>query len=362
MDFTPTDDRRMISDSLRRFLADNCTAEHRNRYAYEAPFHDPEIWAGLAELGILGALVGEEQGGFGGAGFDITTVFEELGRALCPEPVLANLMALRLYAAVGHQDRIDAVIAGTSRAALAIDSADWGPGQGHPGIEVDGDGDTVRLTGRRTVVYGAPAADFILVPVEDSSGAVHLFEVAGADAEILGYAMIDGGGAAEIMLNASSATRLGDNAATAVAEALDAGRLALCAEAVGAMEVLRDTTRDYLMQRQQFGRPIATFQALQHRLVDLAIEIEQARSITIHAAGNFGTAERGLAVAKAKNLIGRAGRLVAEEAIQMHGGIGMTWEYAASHYAKRLVMIDHQLGDADDHLHRVIELTRASAA
>jgi len=193
-------------------------------------------------------------------------------------------------------------------------------------------------------------------------GKIALYEVAAADAEVLSYAMIDGGGAGEVVLDKTKATLIADDAAEAIEAALDAGRLALCAEAVGAMDVLKEMTKDYLMQRQQFGRPIATFQALQHRLVDMAIEIEQARSIVIHAAGHFETDQRALAVAKAKNLIGRAGKLVAEEAIQMHGGIGMTWEYAGSHYGKRLIMIDHQLGDTEDQLRKVMELTDFSSA
>ena len=358
MDFTPTDDRRMIADSLRRFLADTYPAEHRNKIAYEGEFHDPNGWAGLAELGIPGALVSEEDGGFGGAGFDMTTVFEEIGRALCPEPLLGNLMALRLYAAFGKSERVEALIAGSERAAFAFDETDaFGDLSEIATRAKDG-----KLTGRKTVVYGGNSADHILVAAKSGSGTIGLYEVKASDAEVLAYPMIDGGGAAEIILDSTPADCLAEDALDAIEAALDAGRLALCAEAVGAMDVLKDMTRDYLMQRQQFGRPIAMFQALQHRLVDFSIEIEQARSIVIHAAGKFETGERALAVAKAKNLIGRAGKLVAEEAVQMHGGIGMTWEYAGSHYAKRLIMIDHQLGDTEDQLHKVIALTDITRA
>lgn len=344
---------RMIADSLRRFLADTYPPEHRNKIAYEGCYHDPKGWAGLAELGIMGALVSEADGGFGGAGFDITTVFEEIGRALCPEPLLGNLMALRLYAAFGKADRIEAIIAGTERAAFGFDESDSFGDLG--GIATRAEAG--KLTGRKTVVYGGHAADHLLVAAKSASGKTGVYEVAAADAEILSYPMIDGGGAAEIVLDGTPATCLAEDAMDAIEAALDAGRLALCAEAVGAMDVLKEMTRDYLMQRQQFGRPIAMFQALQHRLVDFSIEIEQARSIVIHAGGKFETGERALAVAKAKNLIGRAGKLVAEEAIQMHGGIGMTWEYAGSHYAKRLIMIDHQLGDTEDQLRKVMALT-----
>ena len=354
MDFNHTEDRRMISDSLRRYLADQYDNEFRNKVAYEAPYHDPSKWAELAELGILGALVSEADGGFGGDGFDISVVFEEMGRGLCAEPMLANLMALRLYAAFGKSDRVDAIIAGSERAALAVWETD--AFSTLQDIAMTG-GDT--LSGRKTVVYGGNSADHILVVAKTANGKFGLYEVAAIDAEVLAYAMIDGGGAAEIVLDNTAATLISDDAEAAINAALDAGRLALCAEAVGIMDVLRDTVKDYLMQRQQFGRPIAMFQALQHRLVDFSIEIEQARSIVILASSKLDADDRALQIARAKNLIGRASKLVAEEAIQMHGGIGMTWEYAPSHYAKRLTMLDAQLGDTEDQLRTVMELESA---
>lgn len=354
MDFNHTEDRRMISDSLRRYLADQYDNEFRNKVAYEAPYHDPSKWAELAELGILGALVSEADGGFGGDGFDISVVFEEMGRGLCAEPMLANLMALRLYAAFGKSDRVDAIIAGSERAALAVWETD--AFSTLQDIAMTG-GDT--LSGRKTVVYGGNSADHILVVAKTANGKFGLYEVAATDAEVLAYAMIDGGGAAEIVLDNTAATLISDDAEAAINAALDAGRLALCAEAVGIMDVLRDTVKDYLMQRQQFGRPIAMFQALQHRLVDFSIEIEQARSIVILASSKLDADDRALQIARAKNLIGRASKLVAEEAIQMHGGIGMTWEYAPSHYAKRLTMLDAQLGDTEDQLSTVMELESA---
>tara|TARA_R110000868_G_scaffold101630_5_gene279738 strand:- start:14554 stop:15633 length:1080 start_codon:yes stop_codon:yes gene_type:complete len=359
MNFTQTDDRRMISDSLRRYLADQYPVEHRIKIAYDAPFHDPSKWGALAELGILGALVSEEQGGFGGEGFDIAVVFEEFGRTLCPEPMLGNLMGVRLYAAFGQQDKVDAIIAGTARTALAVFEAEAFTELDEIGATAAKSGDSWTISGHKSLVYGAQAADTLLVAARTPAGKIGLFEVEASAADLHSYAMIDGGGAAEAGFDKTAAVCLSEDAAAEIDAALDAGRLALCAEAVGAMDVLKAITTDYLMQRQQFGRPIATFQALQHRLVDLSIEIEQARSIVIHAAGALDTPGRALAVAKAKNLIGRAGKLVGEEAVQMHGGIGMTWEYAGSHYAKRLIMIDAQLGDTEDQLRRVMELMAA---
>ena len=357
MDFEPTDDRRMLSDSLGRYLAENYPIEHRNRVAYEAPFHDPQKWAELAELGVLHALVPEEAGGFGGAGFDVMTVFEALGRALCPEPVLPALLAARVLMRAGAD--LEPLMSGARRYALAC---------GEPAAPYDVAGTEAEatrgaggwtLTGRKSVVYGAQTADAVLV-VARTGEALGVFEVETDAADLTAYGLIDGGGAADLFLDKAPARLVLENAADALAEALDFGRLALSAEAVGAMDAAEDMMLGYMRQRRQFGRPIGSFQALQHRAVEMATEIEQARSMTILAASKMGTSERARTVAMCKNLIGRTVQLVAEETVQMQGGIAMTWEYPASHYAKRLAMIDAQLGDADWHLARVMEGLQAA--
>lgn len=351
MDFNLTDDRRMLSDTLRRFLSEQYDIETRNASAYEAPFHSPATYTALAELGVIGAFLTDEQGGFGGAGFDISTVFEELGRGLSAEPMLATLMSLRLLAAAGAGSLVEEVIGGAVRPVVGIYEAEAGERLEDLTTTAQKGVAGWTLSGRKSVVYGVEGADVVLViaRIGDKLG---LFKT--DDADILGYAMIDGGGAGEIMLDNTAATCLSEDIQDALEAALDAGRLALCAEAVGAMDVLLDMTTDYLKQRRQFGRPIAVFQALQHRIVDLAVELEQARSIVILAASALDTEDSSRAIAMAKNLIGRAAPKLAEEAIQMHGGIGMTWEYPGSHYAKRLVMLDQQLGDRLVHLRRLI--------
>ncbi len=359
MNFDISDDRRMLAESLGRYLAERYDFAARNRVAYAPPFHDPQKWAELAELGILHALVDEAAGGFGGAGFDITTVFEPLGRALCPEPVLPALMAARLLADAGED--LEPLMSGARRYAVALGELDAPYAPEEIATSAVAEGEEFRLSGRKSVVYGGGAADRILVVARGPSGGLDLFEIAADGCELRAYGMIDGGGAAELFLDATPARRIRTGAEEAIEAALDAGRLALAAEALGAMEALRDLTLDYLKTRRQFGQPIGRFQALQHRMVDLVGEIEQARSITILAASRFGTEARGHYVAMAKNLIGRAGKQVAEECIQMHGGIAMTWESPASHYAKRLVMIDHQLGDTDFHLERVMARIQAPA-
>lgn len=354
MDFDVTEDRKMLAEALRRLLADAWDPETRARAAYEPPWHLPECWAALGEMGVLAAFVPEEVGGFGGAGHDIVTVFEEVGRTLAPEPLLGALLATRVMAACDDgADDLAAVLDGQRRPVLAFAEP--------PDLDVvtdiatkatDRDGDW-HLSGRKSMVDGGPGADLLVVTARVDDG-LGVFAVAAEDAELVDAGRIDGGGTSEVVLDDVPARLLDVDGDDAVAAALDAGRLALCAEAVGAMDHLVGLTSGYLSERRQFGRPLASFQALQHRVVDLAIELEQARSITILAASSLDTPDRRRHVAMAKHKVGRVARLVAEEAIQLHGGIGMTWEYQGSHYAKRLVMLDAQLGDADRMLEEVM--------
>jgi alkylation response protein AidB-like acyl-CoA dehydrogenase len=234
------------------------------------------------------------------------------------------------------------------------------------------------LTGAKAVVQQGAQADLLLVSArtsgaEDAEDGISLFLVARETpgVSVRGYRKIDGGRAAEVTFEnvaLDKSALLGhvgndtnnDNGFATLEHAIGYGLLALCAEAVGAMDVAREYTLDYLRTRKQFGVPIGSFQALQHRMADVLLEIEQARSAVINAAAALGAPRkvRERALSAAKYSIGRIGALVAEECIQLHGGIGMTWELPLAHYAKRLVMIDHQLGDEDHHLERYIALGR----
>jgi alkylation response protein AidB-like acyl-CoA dehydrogenase len=348
MNFDLTEDRQMLQDSLRRYLGDKYQIDHRNKVAYAEPFHDPAKWGELTELGALFALAPEEAGGMGGAGFDISVVFEELGRVLCPEPVLGALMASRLLTAAGADQ--EALLSGETRYAVGLGELDAPYDLDNITTSVS-DG---KISGRKSLVYGGQAADVFLVAAKDG-GSLAIYEVAASDGSVTGYAMMDGAGAAEVVFENAPAKLVLADAGAAIEDAVNAGIVALCSEAVGAMDVLHKMTVEYLGQRKQFGRPIGTFQVLQHRAVDMLTEIEQSRSIVIKAAAELGGPQASRYASMAKNLIGRAGRLVAEEAIQMHGGIAMTWEYPGSHYAKRIIMIDAQLGDTDYHLMRVAQ-------
>ncbi|MGR3802169.1 acyl-CoA dehydrogenase family protein [Marinibacterium profundimaris] len=374
MNFELTEERQMLQDTLRRYLADKYTTKVRNGIIDSETGFSAEIWAELAELGVIGALFTEEQGGFGGAGFDLSVVFEELGRAGVVEPFLdTGVLCGRLIAALGNADQqamIEEIIGGGVQLAFAHTepTARYDLSRVETGLQ--GPGET-RLTGRKAVVINAEAADHLIVSaresgaVDDTDG-ISLFLVA-KDApglSLRGYPLLAGGRAAEVTLEDTPATRLGAAGAAfpAIEAAVAAANVALAAEAFGAMNTATDLTRDYLMTRQQFGRPIGTFQALQHRMADLLIELEQARSAVINAAGHLESdpRTRDLEIAAARNLIGRVGRLVAEESIQMHGGIAMTREYELAHIAKRIVMTDHRFGDTDYHLERFIDLSTAA--
>lgn len=375
MNFDLTEERQMLQDTLRRFLSDRYTTTARNEIIESDAGISTEIWSELAELGVIGALFTEEQGGFGGAGFDIATVFEELGRAGVVEPFLDTaVLGGGLITALGNASQtalIDDVIAGGLHLALA---------HGEPASRYDlsrveatakVDGDEIVLNGRKAVVINAEAAGYLIVSAREGGGAfdkdgISLFLVpAGTTGLTLqGYAMMSGGRAAEVTLDdvrLPVSARLGAAGAGygALVDTVARANVALAAETMGAMETATELTREYLVTRKQFGRPIGTFQALAHRYSDLLIELEQARSAVTNAAGNLESTDRDLQIAAARNLMARVGRLVAEESIQMHGGIAMTQEYELAHIAKRIVMTDHRFGDADYHLERFIDLSAA---
>ena len=379
MNFQHTEDRRMIADTLNRFISEQYGFATRDRIARSAHGFSSELWNRFGELGIIGALFDEASGGFGGGGFDIAVVFESLGRGLVVEPFLDTLIVGQAIARSGN-DAQRALLGGLIDGSRIVALAHSEPDSHYELARVttraerngDGDGSAWQLNGAKAVVqHGEQAALFLVSArpegADDSEAGVTLFLVPrdAPGVSVRGYPKIDGGRAAEVSFEN---VILGDDALLGAAGegfatleyAIACGVLALCSEAVGAMDVAKDYTLDYLRTRKQFGVAIGSFQALQHRMADMLLEIEQARSAVINAAAALG-AERKVrerAVSAAKYSIGRIGALVAQECIQLHGGIGMTWELPLAHYAKRLVMIDHQLGDEDHHLERFVELGR----
>ncbi|WP_266181374.1 acyl-CoA dehydrogenase family protein [Dyella humicola] len=376
MNFQHTEDRQMLADTLNRFVTEQYGFATRDRIAQSPDGFSKELWSRFAELGIIGALFNEADGGFGGDGFDIAVVFESLGRGLVVEPFLGTLIAGHAIARAGNATQkalLAKLIEGTALATLAHDE----PGSHYELSKVSTravrGADGWVLTGAKAVVQQGEEAGVFIVSArtsgaDDAEAGISLFVVPrdAAGLAVRGYRKIDGGRAAEVTLNdvrVGADALLGEEGAGfgILEHSIGLGVLALCAEAVGAMDVAKEFTLDYLRTRKQFGVAIGSFQALQHRMADLLLEIEQARSAVINAAAAIGaervTRERALSAAKYS--IGRIGTLVAEECIQLHGGIGMTWELPFAHYAKRLVTIDHQLGDEDHHLQRYSSLGRS---
>jgi alkylation response protein AidB-like acyl-CoA dehydrogenase len=377
MNFEHTEDRRMLADTLGRFVKEQYGFETRDRISKSAQGYSAELWRQFADLGVIGALFSEADGGFGGSGFDIAVVFEQLGRGLVVEPFLASaVLAGGAIAAAGteaQRAQLAEIIAGTRIAAFAHDEPEAHYALACVSTRAKRKGDGWVLDGAKAVVQHGEAANVFVVSARTSGGVddeagVSLFLVPAKTPglSLRGYPTIDGARAAELTLKGvgvGSDALLGAEGAghSTLEKAVGTGILALCAEALGAMDAAKTATLEYLQTRKQFGVVIGSFQALQHRMADMLLEIEQARSAVINAAAALDadrvTRERALSAAKVS--IGRIGTLVAEESIQMHGGIGMTWELPLAHYAKRLVMIDHQLGDEDHHLQRFISLGRA---
>ncbi|WP_340108049.1 acyl-CoA dehydrogenase family protein [Pikeienuella sp. HZG-20] len=364
MDFTLSEERRMLADTLTRFVREKYDLPTRHGAAAMEGGFDPEMWTRFAELGAVGALLPEEAGGFGGGGEDIMVVFEALGGGLVVEPFLATaILGATPLIGAGKDDMLEAVIGGALHLALAHTE----PGSRYEMSRVACQAKGGKITGRKSVVLNGGTADRLIVSARasgdeaDEAGiGLWLVDPKGPGAAMRAFATVDGGHAAEFTFDGAPGEPLGDpeGGYAALERTLGRGVLALSAEALGAMEVCKTLTLDYLKTRKQFGVPLGKFQALQHRMVEMVIAIEQARSLTMLAAGMLEAPrpERERALSAAKNIVGRVGRLVSEETIQLHGGIAMTWEYAAPHFAKRLTMIDHQLGDEDFHLARFMTL------
>lgn len=379
MNFEHTEERRMLADSLNRFIAEQYTFETRDRIAATPEGMSAAFWEKFAELGVLGALVREEDGGFGGGGFDIAVVFEALGRGLVIEPLLGSAVlaaeAISHAGSTAQRAFVEAIVDGSTIAAFAHDEPGSHYEMARVATSATRAGAGWTLTGAKSVVAQGEAASFFVISartsgaIDDEAG-ISLFIVPrdATGLTVTGTPSIDGGRVAELtfdgmQLGADAILGAEGEGYATLERAIGRGVLALCAESLGAMEAAKAATLDYLRTRKQFGMVIGSFQALQHRMADLLLEIEQARSAVINAAAvlDADRLTREKALSAAKMSIGRIGTLVAEECIQLHGGIGMTWELPLAHYAKRIVMIDHQLGDEDHHLQRYIALSKEAA-
>ncbi len=371
MDFRLSDDQRMLAESLSRFLGDHYGIEKRHEFSGSPERFSAEMWRRFCELGIVGAMFSPDHGGYGGTGTDLSVVFEALGRHLVVEPFLPTLLAGTLLARLGTMRQKEwhgRAMAG--EAMLAFAHAE--PGSRYELAQVATrarkSGKGWSLTGEKSVVLGAAAANRLVVsarttgkPGEEKGISLFLVDAKSKGVSLRDYGTVDGYGACEISLKNAAGELLGKPGAAypAIEEVVARAIVALCAEQLGEMEKAKDITVEYMHTRKQFGVPIGKFQVLQHRMADVLIELEQMRSAIINAAGHLEDkrANRERYVSAVKHLAGRIGRQVAEEAIQIHGGMGMTWEYPVGHYAKRIVMIDHWFGDTDHHLERFIALS-----
>jgi len=357
MDFNHSEERRMIADQLSRWLRENYDMEARAK-AVEAGY-SREAYAALNELGIGAALLSEASGGFGGSGHDIAVVFEELGRALAVEPWIAsNVLAAQCLEP--DDPLLDEIASGGTTVALAHGEAGGRYALDYVTSEAVKTGDGWSVTGSKSVVVHGGCADMLLVSAR-TGDSVSLFKINGSAVERRSYATIDGFSAAEITISGAVGEIIGQegDGLSRIEAAQRAAILAVSAEALGAMETAQAMTLEYIQNRTQFGQPIGKFQVLQHRMVDMVTKIIQTRSMVVNAASAMGTADEARRIAALKFYVGEAGRYVAEEAIQLHGAIGLANETPITHYAKRLVMIDHMFGDTDHHLQRYIELNNA---
>lgn len=367
MDFNLNEDRRMLQDTLEKFLRDKYPIDKRLEIAASEEGYSKELWNEFAELGIIGALFDEKDGGFGGSGDDLMVVFEQLGRALVVEPFISNAVLSGTILSAANSPLCEEIISGETQIALAHAEPDSHYDLAQVSASAQSVGDNWTINANKSVVLGAPSADKFIVSARvdgNSKGeagiSLFLVDAVASGVDVRSYSTIDGYSAADIAFINAPAQLLGDkdNGYALIELAHARAIVAICAECLGACEVAKDQTVEYMHTRKQFGVIIGKFQVLQHRMADVLIEIEQMRSAIINAAGHLEGERivREKNISAAKNLIGRAGRQVGEEAIQIHGGIAMTWEAAVSHYAKRIVMIDHLFGDTDHHLERYIKL------
>ncbi|HXP63928.1 MAG TPA: acyl-CoA dehydrogenase family protein [Steroidobacteraceae bacterium] len=378
MNFEFSDEQRQLHETVERYLKDHYTFEKFRAVNASAAGWDKDIWSGLADLGVLALNVPAAQGGLGFGPLETLSVMDACGKSLLLEPFLssaviatAGLSAFPNDAAAA--DLLTRMCAGRAICVLAhFEPASRFESQWVT-TRARSSGDAYTLDGHKAVVMHAGAADTLLISARTSgepndAKGVSLFRVP-RDAKGLkldAYPTIDGQRAADVYLQGvevPASHRLGaeGEALPAIEAAFDIGLAALCAEAVGVMQALVDATVIYVQSRQQFGVAIGRFQALQHRIADMLIHLEQARSMSYLAAlrcSEERVPERRRALSAAKALIGQSARFVGQQAVQLHGGMGMTDELIVSHYFKRLTAAELSFGDSDTHLQRYAALTR----
>jgi len=377
MDFELNEDQVLLQESVQRFVQNSYSFEQRRKIVDTDLGFDEGNWKQFAELGWLGMPFSEDDGGYGGTPVETMIMLEEFGKGLVAEPYISTVVmgggAITLGgSAAQKQALIPQIAEGQLKLAVAFAERQSRYNLADVETKAAASGGDYTLSGAKSVVFGAPSADKFIVSARTSGGArdkagitLFLVDADAAGVAVRGYPTVDGMRAGEVTLDGVKVS--GD----AVVGAVDGGFdvldatvdytiAATAAEAVGAMSALNDMTLEYIKTREQFGQPIGKFQVLQHRMVDMFIAHEEAKSMAMMAAMRISdddADERRKAASATKVQIAKSSRFVGQQAIQLHGGIGMTDEYAAGHYFKRLTMIDRSFGDGDFHLARFGELS-----
>ena len=351
MNFDYDEEQQLLADSVRRYLGKAYDFESRRKIVSGEGW-SAEVWAQLAEMGLMGLAVPAEHGGFGGGAVDLMGVMEAFGEALVVEPYVPTVLATRLVARAGSAAQKQAILPAVAEGRMKLAFAHAEKGARYRLESVHASFSAGKLTGEKPAVVGAPVADKVLVSAHGADG-IGLYLVERPQAKA--YRTLDGRLAADLAFRDTPAEKL-HGGLELVEDAFDFGAALACAEAVGVMKFACDTTLEYLKTRKQFGVPIGTFQALQHRIVDLFIEYEQAKSMACLACSRADQAasvtERQRAVSSAKIRIADAARRISQEAVQLHGGMGMSEELKISHAFRRLTVLAAEFGDVDTHLAR----------
>ena len=381
MDFSLSEEQKLLKDSVNRFLEENYSMDLRKSMINDRQTMSGPVWEGLAKLGLLGVPFPEKYGGFGGGGIETMLVMEAIGEHLVIEPYLSTVIVAGGLVNIGGADWqkqiiLPGIVDGSMLLSFAHMEANSRFSLSDVRTTAKPEGGNWLLEGQKSMVLHGPVAEKLIVSArtegdKDDDKGVTLFIVECDDENLGGheYPLFDGTRALDVQFNGvkvgpeSVIGQLGKGMAL-IEEAFDFALAAVCAEAVGVMNRTHQMTLEYLKTREQFGVPIARFQALQHRAVDMFIKVEQARSMAILASGSLefdDPLERRRSLIAAKEYIGRVGREIGQEAIQLHGGMGMTQEMAVGHYFKRLEAIDLMFGDSAHQRARFAKLSDTAA-
>ena len=379
MNFDFTEEQTLLNNMVTSFVRDNYDWETRCSIVKTEEGWKQENWSQFAELGLLGVPFSEDHGGLGGSPTDLMIVMEQFGKGLVVEPYLPSvILAGGLITNLGSKEQTDQIvpkiISGDQRYVFAYAEHQSRFDLFDVKTSAAKDGDSYVINGLKSVVFGAGAATHIIIAARTSGDqrskkGITLFmtEIGSEGITLQNYPTIDEYRASEVIienLKVSKDTILGevDEAYDVIEEEVDKSTIAACSEALGILEVLKDVTTDYCKNRKQFGKPISKNQVIQFRLVDMMMEYEQAKSILYMAVTSdlSNPDERRKTVSALKSRMGKAIKFVGENAIQLHGGMGMTEEYMISHYFKRATMIGVLFGNVDYHMKRFIELTQSN--